>query len=84
MLAAHTGRDGLFGRYRPDVYFGKGETTDGEMEGRLNSLLLAEGLCLHAGGGWRLTPEGMAYSDAIGPAFISEEVKLRMKGWKRY
>ena len=54
------------------------------MEGRLNSLLPAEGLCLYTGGGWRLTPEGMAYSDAIGPAFISEEVKLRMKGWKRY
>ncbi len=44
--------------------------------------LQAEGLCLHAGGCWRLTPEGMAYSDAIGPAFISEEVKQRMEKWK--
>lgn len=46
--------------------------------------LQAEGLCTHTEGCWRLTPEGMAYSDAIGPAFISEEVKRRMARWKEF
>lgn len=44
--------------------------------------LLAEGLCICDGNYWKLTPQGMGYSDAIGPAFISNEVKHLMQQWK--
>lgn len=32
---------------------------------------------------WRLTDEGIGWSDALGPAFISEAVKRRMEEWQR-
>lgn len=44
--------------------------------------LQAEGLCTCDGRYWKLTPEGLGYSDAIGPAFISSDVKLLMNRWK--
>ena len=44
--------------------------------------LLANGLCTRDTGHWRLTPAGLSYSDAIGPAFISGEVKQLMLQWK--
>lgn len=44
---------------------------------------LAEaGLCTFDGHRWQLTATGLSYSDAIGPAFISNRVKQLMEQWK--
>ncbi len=48
----------------------------------LLNTLCTEGLCTNNGRYWHLTSAGISYSDSIGAAFISEEVKQAMRQWK--